>query len=154
MRERDNARQSLIKNMPETEDEFKSFGNHIEHVLKNLPTRLLQIKAKKEIFEVITKYEIMAEEYSTISSSTTPSSSRTGAITSISDDSHYTNINIYSPVSRFSEPTDLSYTRNAEFGITSELNDLTYAPNAEFSSIVSEANNLIHQTANEEFSSI
>lgn len=61
--------------MSRPDDEFSSFANHIEHVLKKLPTQLLQIKAKQEIFAILTKYEILEAENSIISSPSTPSTS-------------------------------------------------------------------------------
>lgn len=125
-----------MKNISGIDDEFKLFANHIEHVLKNLLARLQKITAKWEMFYVLTKYEILAAENNTISSSSIPSTSRPAtAMTNVSsDDSKYTILSAYSSMSNYSEPADLRYANNAKFG-----------------SIVSEANDLTHQTGNEEF---
>ncbi|KAK4877507.1 hypothetical protein RN001_010013 [Aquatica leii] len=55
MRKRENSRLSLMKNMSGTDDEFKSFANHIEQVLKNLPTNYFKSKQNEKSLKFSTK---------------------------------------------------------------------------------------------------
>lgn len=113
LRERDKARQSVLKNIPQQndEDEISSFATHIKNVLKTLPP-LLQIKARQEVFQVLIKYEIMAVEAPSPSTSTVPnystlSQSASRPTTSMS--SHSMEFEIYSPTSNCSESNDLTH---------------------------------------------
>lgn len=55
-------KQPITNTSEESYDEFKSFAKYTEQVLKNLPTKLLQVNAKREIFDVLSKYEAMSVE--------------------------------------------------------------------------------------------
>lgn len=62
-RKRDESHSVLLKNIiePKETDELDSFATHIKKVLTKLPP-VLKIRAKQEMFDVLTRYEIMAVE--------------------------------------------------------------------------------------------
>ncbi|XP_031332908.1 uncharacterized protein LOC116163194 [Photinus pyralis] len=86
MKERDTQRQALLQNTVAEnveknayDDDVSSFGDHIKSVLQKLPP-ILKVKAKTEIFNTMSKYELLAME--------TPNSTR--ATSSNSNYSTYT----------------------------------------------------------------
>lgn len=62
-RKRDESHSVLLQNIiePKETDELDSFATHIKKVLTKLPP-VLKIRAKQEMFDVLTRYEIMAVE--------------------------------------------------------------------------------------------
>lgn len=62
-RKRDASHSVLLQNIiePKETDELDSFATHIKKVLTKLPP-VLKIRAKQEMFDVLTRYEIMAVE--------------------------------------------------------------------------------------------
>lgn len=62
-RKRNESHSVLLQNImePKETDELDSFATHIKKVLTKLPP-VLKIRAKQEMFDVLTRYEIMAVE--------------------------------------------------------------------------------------------
>ncbi|XP_072395473.1 uncharacterized protein [Diabrotica undecimpunctata] len=107
MREREKSRLSAMTNMTNASqncDEFKSFANHIEQVLRKLPTKVLQIKAKQELFQVLTKYEILTAE----------NNASHNAPINVSDNTQYTIFNVISSTGSYSDSTDMTYKQNED----------------------------------------
>uniref|UniRef100_A0A6P7GCS4 Transcription factor Adf-1-like n=1 Tax=Diabrotica virgifera virgifera TaxID=50390 RepID=A0A6P7GCS4_DIAVI len=114
MREREKSRLSLMKNVSQSCDEFNSFASHIEQVLRKLPTKVLQIKAKQELFQVLTKFEILAAEHDASSTSSTP--------TTVSDNTQCSSLNVMSPTnSSSSDQIDLTYRQNEDLPLIHEF---------------------------------
>lgn len=106
LKKRDESRQMLMEELSaktsatEIEDDVTSFGNNVKSVLRKLNPRL-KIQAKNEIFNILTKYEMLQMDMQETSLSPAMSSSTTSFISQ------------YSPVSTpsTSEPTELIQTQ-------------------------------------------